>query len=83
MKLNESKIKKIGKKRSLCTKQSKIKSYVCNGYIEINNIVYAENVNRNKAYEWSTDSFEVRGHIRTYKNGKKVFVKSYKKEVRI
>lgn len=54
---------------------------VCKGYIEINNIVYAENVNRNKSYEWSMDSFEVRGHIRNYKNGKKVFVKSYRKEV--
>ena len=83
MKLNESKIKKVGKKRYLCAKQSKIKSSVCKGYIEINNIVYAENVNRNKSYEWSMDSFEVRGHIRTYKNGKKVFVKSYKKEVRL
>ena len=82
MKLNESKIKKIGKKR-ICTKQSNIKNSVCKGDIEINNIIYAENINKNKGYEWFMDSFEVRGHIRGYKNGKKVFVKSYKKEVRI
>ena len=78
-----AKLRRLEKKRSLCAKHISNKTSVCKGYIEINNIVYAENVNRNKTYEWFMDSFEVSGHIRTYKNGKKVFVKSYKKEVRL
>ena len=78
MKLNEDKIVKVGKKRANEIPSSTAKS-TTNSYIEINNVVYAEPINKNKGYNWQIDSFEVRGHIRKLKSGKKIFVKGYNK----
>lgn len=78
MKLNEDKIVKVGKKRANEIPSSTAKS-ITNSYIEINNVVYAEPINKNKGYIWQIDSFEVRGHMRKLKSGKKIFVKGYNK----
>ena len=52
-----------------------------NDTVIIDNIEYAESVNKNSKYEWNVGGFEVRQHIRHLKNGSKVIVKGYKKVV--
>ena len=79
-KLRENKIKKLGKKRKSEVPKSKGRLEELKDYIKINNTLYIEPVNRNSKYEWKIEGgFDVRGHMRTLKSGKKVFIKSYKK----
>ena len=79
-KLNEEKQLRIAQPR----KQSEFKGAVKRAdsdYIKINNIIYNATVNKNKKYEWKVDKVEVRGHIRTLKSGKKIFIKSFTKKI--
>ena len=77
-KLNEEKQHRIAQPRKQNALKVAVKSNN-SGYIKINNVIYDTIVNKNKKYEWKVDKFEVRGHIRTLKSGKKIFIKSYKK----
>ena len=77
-KLNEEKQHRIAQPRKQNVLKVAVKSNN-SGYIKINNVIYDTIVNKNKKYEWKVDKFEVRGHIRTLKSGKKIFIKSYKK----
>lgn len=79
-KLRENKLKKLGAKRKSEVPKSKGRLEELKDYIKINNTLYVEPVNRNSKYEWKIEGgFDVRGHMRTLKSGKKVFIKSYKK----
>lgn len=80
-KLNEEKQHRIAQPR----KHSEFKGIVKRAdsdYIKVNNIIYDVTTNHNKKYEWKVDKVEVRGHIRTLKSGKKVFIKSFTKKIK-
>lgn len=79
-KLKEDKVKKIGSKRKNEVHKHSNPLKDLQDYIKINNTLYLHPVNKNSKYEWKIEGgFDVRGHIRTLKGGKRVFVKSYKK----
>lgn len=79
MKLKEEKEYVKAKKRKSIGKKIEQKGKEKTGYIKINNRYYEDSVNKNRGYNLTAENFSVRGHVRTYKDGKRVFIKSYKK----
>ena len=80
-KLNEEKQHRIAQPRNANAFKGTVKR-ADSEYIKINNVIYNVTINHNKKYEWKVDKVEVRGHIRTLKSGKKVFIKSFTKKIK-